>query len=327
MTIIVKARNKKIRAQVMCAVIAALLAVSCFMPLSAYASGISLSPTQEQVALVPGTPVEGKITLNASSDADEEVVVRLYAEPFSVAGDDYSEQDFVTKSELNKMADWFVFPEEEVTLTPGERREVTYKIEPPASAAGGGQYACVFAEVVPKPLPEGVSGLTATSRIGMIVYADVEGERNISGTFEGASFPLFVNGSTIDASFAVANQGNIDFAVEYSMSALPVFMGTMYDSTYGASSKTNSVLPGTKREVTQTWDTATPGIYKITQKINFLGQDYDTTKTVVVINTAVVIMAACLLLVILLLIVRIIVKSRSKSKKKKAKETETQEEE
>jgi hypothetical protein len=263
---------------------------------------LMISPASVQIELKPGETYRGKMTVSESSGAVP-VKVSLYAEPFSISEDDYENPDFINEKASTKIKDWISFEQEIISLAPGESREVEFTINVPSKAAGGGQYAVIFAETVADgALAEGETGLQVSTRLGMLVYAKVAGEVNLSGKLTDHKIPKFASGKEIAVSFEAENDGNVDYEVRYKVEANPVFMGTPIPPV----KDDVTILPETKRTVKTALKGATPGIYEVSQTIELLGRKSEYKETVIVAPVWFIIALAAILLVIIGTIITVI---------------------
>lgn len=232
---------------------------------------ITLSPVSKPYTLSVGQVVHDTITIINDGETAYDFVV--YARPYSVVNEAYDPNFSATKENADVYR-WVQFDQARYHLEPGKRVEVPYTLRVPLRAAPGGHYGALFAETQPKPGDN--SSVTRKKRVGSIVYATVKGPYLTEGSFKGFAADFWQRRPPLTASSRVTNSGNVDFKTKASLRVTDLFGRTKYsvEGDY-------VVLPGTTRQITQSWEDAPGfGLFKVKQTADFLNQKNQSSKYV-----------------------------------------------
>jgi hypothetical protein len=269
---------------------------------------ITISPVSAKVSLTPGTTTDG--TLKVINSGSSELVFKVYATPFYVANNNYDNLQFSGGNNRTQISRWITFDQENYTLAAGETAQVVYHINVPESVPAGGQYAAIMAESTPTQTGEGIS---ASSRVGMLVYSSVAGTTFEEGDIAGNKIDGWYKASPIKTTVSVKNSGNTDFAVNGTLKAYNIFGGEVYASE----TKAFQVLPETTRDVVLEWDSkGRVGIYTIKQSVQFLGFDETYSRLVLLMPVWLLVV---LIVVVIAIIALVVVKLQGGSLKKVVK--------
>jgi hypothetical protein len=258
-------------------------------------SGVTVSPAKMDLDIVPGRTTHGSFTVvNNSAQASP---VTIYAAPFNVTDASYETIDFSKRSAHTQLVDWVRFDQDVYVFKGHEQKTIDFMVECPPDATPGGQYVALFAQINPSA-QEG-SGVAATRRVGCLVYGTVAGQAQAAGDVRFAGLPWLHLGGPLPTSLDIQNLGNVGFTSSYQLVASPRFLGHAYDSSaieqQNASPNACTVLPGTTRAITQTWDDPAPGLYEVTRFASHLGQFYTEQSSVLVCPLWVIIVASTVL--------------------------------
>ena len=137
------------------------------------------------------SPVENRVTLNANetneytfnvdNTGSEGYSFKVYTNPYSVVNEQYN-PSFSNQNAYTQVSRWITFKndageysaEATYSVEAGQRKEVTYKITVPSDIPGGGQYAIIFVEAIPKD--DNGGGIRTVSRLGLRVFGRTNGE-------------------------------------------------------------------------------------------------------------------------------------------------------
>ena len=252
------------------------------------------------------SPVENRVTLNANetneytfnvdNTGSEGYSFKVYANPYSVLNEQYS-PSFSNQNSHTQVSRWITFKndngeystEATYSVEAGQRKEVTYKITVPSDIPGGGQYAIVFVEAIPKDDNSG--GIRTVSRLGLRVFGRTNGETKESAEILNHNMESFYMSGKIKTSGTVKNSGNADFNAVFKFKVEKIFGGVVYEDSKGY-----DVLPDTTRNIELTWgETPAFGIYRITSTLNALDQSRSTTKIVLIIPVFMIVILFMLL--------------------------------
>lgn len=239
---------------------------------------IGISPSKMAIDLTPGETFDGEYTVfNNGLNAYD---FRAFATPYSRVGEDY-ENDFITETNFNKLANWISLEQDTFHLTPGEEVVVRFSIDVPNSAAGG-QYAALINRIEDDASDGGV---IAIKQVGLTITSKIDGELNYCGEVISAHVPMWQWSSPITASATISNCGNIDFRPRVVYEVQSLFGQTVYSSMN--SEAESFLMPETEHGFKAKWDNPEwknqpiIGIYKVKQTIQFLTQD--TTREYLII--------------------------------------------
>ena len=252
------------------------------------------------------SPVENRVTLNANevneytfnvdNTGSEGYSFKVYANPYSVVNEQYS-PSFSNQNAHTQVSRWITFKndageyntEATYSVEAGQRKEVTYKITVPSDIPGGGQYAIVFVEAIPKDDNSG--GIRTVSRLGLRVFGRTNGETKESAEILNHNMDSFYMSGKIKTNGTVKNSGNADFNAIFKFKVEKIFGGVVYEDSKGY-----DVLPDTTRNIELVWEeTPAFGIYRITSTLNALDQSRSTTKIVLIIPVFMIVVLLMLL--------------------------------
>lgn len=246
--------------------------------------GLTLSPTRNELKIIPGSSVVGSLTVKNSTDLTAKV--HFSAEEFNVINQQY-DYSFMQESDVTG---WILYDKNSIDLMAGESAEVIYRINVPLLAEPGGRYISLFASADTKPL-NGV--INSRKRVASLLYIDVDGDTTRIGHVVSFNSPWLVFGAS-KWSAVVRNSGTTHFRSRYNV----VFKGLINNKIIFERSGESLILPGTVRAISD--DILPPrssGIYKITHTIG-LGDTPAISK-----NRYVLVVSPTGLLVFILLVI------------------------
>lgn len=224
---------------------------------------IVMSPTSKPYKLDAGmTRKDSFIILN---DGTSRYTFKVYASPYFVKNSAY-EADFETKAPNADAYQWVTFDQKRYELKPGEKVEVSYTVSVPRDAAPGGHYGVLFAETEVDPAK--TSQIGRQKRVGMIIYATVNGDYIQQGRqIEVRVDPIQI-GYPLSGMMTVENTGNTDFTMKKTLQIKNIFGSTVYDKTLE-----HIILPKTTRDLPLTWENgAWLGWYNVHTESVILGK-------------------------------------------------------
>lgn len=256
---------------------------------------ITASPTQISVTLTPGSTTKGQATI--INDGDKSYAFKTYVAPYRVSGEDY-DQSFSRAAGASDPSDWIKVDIKPVTLAPRQSVVVPYSITVPAGTGGGGYYATLFYETLPRATAG--SGVATTQRVGSVVYMRVEGEIIERGRIESFKAPFFQPGPPVAVELRMRNDGNVHYTAEIDELITDVFGHEKYRTKV-----VRKVLPQTTRRFDLAWQKAPAfGLFKVGGEVRYLNQrsTLPTRYVLVMSSLAFLLSFAGLLLVIGLLV-------------------------
>lgn len=269
---------------------------------------LQISPTMKRLDLKPGSSETGEMTVRNAGEV--EFSFKVYAAPYTVVGDNY-EPNFTNETNYTQISRWISFEGEQYTIAPDKEQIIKYTVNVPEDVPAGGQYATIFAETINEDAAE-ASGIQAVSRVGMIVYASIDGDTRTSAEiikFELPTFYSAFNVPDVTATARVKNTGNTDFEAIYRIKVEPIIGGVVYDDE-----QVQVVLPDTEREAELTWpDTPLLGVFKVSFSVTAGEANQEIVTTVLVMPPWLIVIV---LLLLTLLIIWIIIKLKRRGQLK-----------
>ena len=144
--------------------------------------------------------------------------------PYSVVNENY-DPDYVRESSQTQITKWVTFEQTTGELLPGDMHKINYIINVPRNAPGGGQYAALMAETADSG-QEGAT-LQTISRVGMLLYASVEGETIKEGEVMDLKIDKLLLNPPLAFRFS-ENTGNVDFNTTMRMEVVNALTGEVY---------------------------------------------------------------------------------------------------
>lgn len=241
---------------------------------------LQISPTTQTIDLKPGEKYEG--TFQVQNTGSKAFKYSVSAAPYSVKGDDYS-PDYDSETDYTKLASWITFSDQTGTVEPNSYKEIKYTASVPNDVAAGGQYAIMLAQIEDDDSSsqkgEGAT-IQTVRRVGMLVYAHVEGDTRETGKIIENKVPSFLFNPPITATSIVENTGNIDTQATYKVQVYPLFSDEeVYTNEEDPDSRT--ILPETRRYNSVSWDGAPQlGIFKVKQTVKIFDEESVVEKVV-----------------------------------------------
>lgn len=253
-------------------------------------SGISISPVTKEVNLLPGTSLDGYISVTNSTN--EKMSLSLSVEEFNVTNYQY-DYTFIKESDISK---WISFQEDELSLGPNQTKNINYNIGVPLSTEPGGRYLSIFVSS-DKKFNSDESILR--QRLASLVYINVEGEATRNGSVISFRSPWLAMGNPI-WSAALRNSGTTHYRSRYTINVANLFDEKISEDKYGEA----LILPGTIRLITDNFNLPKwPGIYKINYQIG-LGDNpaFKQTKIVIFLPSYAIVLLFFLLILLIITI-------------------------
>lgn len=254
------------------------------------AESITLSPVSSRFAVDAGVQRTGELTIVNDGKVGYDFIV--YSRPYSVANESYS-PDF-TKAKSNADAyKWVRLPQAKFHADAGATVKVPYSIDVPAAAAPGGHYGVIFAETQPAAQSSNGNAVVRKKRVGMILYASVNGNTIKKGEVAGVTMPFWQVEPPLGGTVAAKNDGNVDFIDTVSFTVKDLFGNIKYSAT-----KEYAVLPQTTRKIPVEWEKSPPfGLFKVETHQKFLDKQQSTSGYVLMMPRFLPVMLLVILLI------------------------------
>ena len=273
---------------------------------------LEITPVTVRVEATPETTIDKSFTIKNSGS--ESMKIRIYSAPYTFRAEDET-LDFETQTSYTQISRWITFAEGEgdysseltLDLNGQEEKSIKYRVDVPDNAASGGQYACLFAEVVPEEIEE--TGVVTISRAGLTVYGTVPGETHRSMKIKDMGVSPLVLGGKIGVYSNIENTGNIDFQTSIQMIVQSLFGKELYNDTV-----VSTILPESERRTYAEWgETPGFGLYRLHYTISALGTETDASQLILVMPTLVLVAGIVLITAAGILIVIYLKARKNKS--------------
>ncbi|MCK9272088.1 DUF916 domain-containing protein [Candidatus Gracilibacteria bacterium] len=163
-------------------------------------ANLSISPLKHELTIESGKQKSETIKVTNN----EKTAITLYTskEDF-IAGDDTGTPTFIKpqdqKTDLYSLSNWITIDNNNITLAPGETREIKFSVKVPVNGEPGGHYGAIFFS---PGAPSGAQ-VAVVQRLGVLILINVPGDIKISGDLTG-----FDVGNKIENKFEVLNSFN-----------------------------------------------------------------------------------------------------------------------
>lgn len=211
------------------------------------ARALTLVPPSLEYSTVRGQIVEGKIKL---LNNENRILVLTSSTSNFGAKDETGEPDFKFDAPSADLASWIKISSSQLTLEPGETKEVAFTISVPLDAEPGGHYAGIF--FASGGVSSGGGQIGVQSKLGALVIMTVAGnireQAAISSvTLDGSST---VNRPPVNFNIRIQNTGNVHIKPKGKVTVLNMFGGEVETLSIP---QDKNVLPGQTRLFEVTW--------------------------------------------------------------------------
>ena len=262
------------------------------------AANMKISPVANGITIKPGDVQNYQFTME--NLGQEQLKFKLSVSPYNVINENY-DVDFVTETSYNQIVRWVTFQDDSgsfvknptLTLAPGEKRTVVYRVSVPDDIPKGGQYCIIFAESVHDETDQDnmTLGLQSVTRVSLIILGHGEGDTRNTAEITDFSLTGMFTSHNIDASARVKNTGNTDFTAIYDFTVKSIFGRTLYTK-----SDNFAVLPQTERRYSTSWAEAPLfGLFSVTYKVTAVDVDKEETHIIMILPAFVIVIALLLL--------------------------------
>ena len=270
--------------------------VAALVPFGLVAS-VKAAGENQQLEITPTSVIQSfdkgtsqSETLQVINPGSSSYSLKIYATPFSVSGEDYT-QNFNKIPGAEDVSTWFSFPSSTYNIAPNQTLNIPYFINVPSSALAGGHYATVFVET---QNTANVNGVVIHDRLGAITYLTVNGQVKTEGNFLTWSVP-YLQRPNLTAYVRMDNTGGVHYQATVSATVKDIFGTTRF--TY---SSAHEILPQKIRKIPVSWSkTPAFGLFKISGTVQYLGKTQVLPeKYVLVMSSFVRLLVTILLLLI-----------------------------
>ncbi len=244
----------------------------------------TLLPMSQRFLLMPGKVAEGSIKIVNPADATEDFPYKVTVTPYGVVGEDYK-ADLETDSTRTAIAKWIEIEEPTGKIKPNESKEVKFKINVPANAPVGGQYATIA--VSSNADASNSSGVAVQNVLEMasVIYGTVNGPIEHKGEILENNVPGFIVSPPATLSALIKNEGNIHEDASFTIKVTDFFSGnTILPTENDDGEYSELIMPETTRYIErEVGNLPALGVVKVVQTINYMGKEPSTTDKVIII--------------------------------------------
>ncbi len=227
---------------------------------------ITMSPSSSKYKIDAGKTINDQLTV--VNDGGSAYDFLVYARPYSIVGNDYTNPNFTATPTNADVYGWVEFPQTKYHLAAGASTTVPYSIHVPVGAAPGGHYGVIFAETQPVLGATTGNSVIRKKRVGSIIYATVNGTYRTGGQVTGSEIPFWQVQPPLHSTVSAHNSGNTDFTDTVRLTVRDVLGNVKYGMT-----KDYQILPDTSRTMVLDWkESSWFGLYKVETQQEFLGK-------------------------------------------------------
>lgn len=238
-------------------------------------SGLSISPTRTELRIQPGQ--SDKVEVSIRNVTRGAIVAKPFISDFE-SDDATGEPKLITDTSKRSSAtiNSFVSGLQDVTLQPGENKNLTYQVNIPSNAAPGGYYGAITYRAVPANQANPENGEVAlTANVASLVLIEVPGDitEQIQVTsakiLKGDKAGSFFTSKPNKAAIAVRNNGN-GFSKPFGTVTLTDMSGKqVYSYELNNATPRGNILPKSSRTFTDDLKSISkPGRYTLTANIS-----------------------------------------------------------
>ncbi len=283
------------------------------------ANMFTIMPMNQRFTLEPGQTYEGTIKVVNPADAKENFNYKASVTPYGVLGSDYT-ADLATVTNQSQIVDWITIENPTGSVEPNGFVDIKFKINVPADAAGGGQYATIAVSSDSETASGNDVAVNNVFEMASIVYGMVNGEIKHEGEIKENSIPGFVTNGQVKTSALLSNTGNVHEDATIVIKASNFFTGDVILPTEENSGEYNElIMPGTERLALRDIDSLPAlGVVKVDQTVYYLGEVSSASANVIICPIWFLVLVIATIAAIIGVIVRIVIKHKKKNKKSKA---------
>ena len=237
-----------------------------------------VSPASQTLGkLEPGKTYHGEFSVR--NIGTKKFKYKVYAAPY-YAENEQGDPTYTVTNNYTYLSEWITFDKTSNSLDPQKEEKVKYTVKVPSGVAGGAQNAAIMVET--DDSTDEAKTVSASTRIAMILFSQVNGETNACGKIVDKTIPGLLLNPPVMASGRVENCGNIDLNVKYVLTVYPIFSNEeIY--TNEEQPKVLATLPETRRYTALEWEnTPSFGIFKVKLDVTYNGNTETLEKIVVI---------------------------------------------
>ena len=277
---------------------------------------LQISPVSNRITLEPKQIIDNEFTVE--NIGSEDFDYKIYATPYYASSGNY-DLNFSIENSYTQIARWITFQNPEgnyvdtftTTIKKGEKQVIKYRVVVPEDIPSGGQYAALFAESINKNDNQATAGIKTVSRVGLVLYANTNGETRRDADIADYHFDKFKFSGKLTAGAKISNNGNTDFNASYTYTVKTIFGKELHKDE-----QSYFVLPETSRDISVEWaDTPFMGIFQVNYKVTASDSTEEQTSIVLVMPIFIAIIALLLLTIIAIWII-ILIRKRKEHKAK-----------
>ncbi len=240
--------------KILAAVIAAVALIIAGGFLIREASALTIIPPSFEFNVTPGQPVDLEVKLFNETQNPLE----LYSEvtPFGADGET-GEPAYNFNEPLSGLSSWVSVEKGPLTLAAGERKTIPVKINVPADAEPGGQYAVLFFSTQP-PKTDGTQGVAVGTKLGTLLLARVAGNVVEQGSIKEFSLgggATILNRLPVNFVTRFQNTGNVHLRPAGTISVTNLF--GQISGAVDVNPTKGATLPNSVRRYESTWGDGT----------------------------------------------------------------------
>ena len=264
---------------------------------NAIQQNLILGPAIISKSIAPGSSSSAYVTITNQGGIG--YPYSIYASPYGVQDETYK-PIFKTLPGFSNISSWFSFNQTSGYLNPQSTNTIYYTISVPSGTAPGSYYAAVFTETHTPALTPSKTLVQLNQRLGTLVYINVPGQAIQKGKVNFWQVK-FLQSNQIQADLKLENDGKLYYISNINVNYSNVFGGLAYKFV-----AQKIVLPKVIRNIPTPWtDPPQLGLFKVDGSATIYGQQYLTTKYVLLMP---IYLQVITLIVLILIVIFVIIK-------------------
>lgn len=212
------------------------------------ASAVTVSPPVKEIDAKPGDVVTDVIKMYNESNGPSNLTSVIQS--FSASESEGGVPAFVPVGQSSDLATWIKLDESNITLSPGEKKDVSFTINIPADAKAGGYYAGILWSSAASVTDGDEVGLIAET--GTLILLKVNGAMNEEGSILSfAADKSFYNYLPVNFSIRFEDEGDIHLKPTGMIEIRNCFGGKV--ASIPVNEGLGNVLPNSVRKFNAVW--------------------------------------------------------------------------
>ena len=281
-------------------------------------NSFTVLPMSQRFSLSAGGSYKGKVTIVNPADAKEDFHYQVSVTPYGVTDEDYT-ADLTTDTNRTLISKWIKIDEPTGVIKPNESKEVTFTINVPNDAPGGGQYATIAISSDEQAAKDDGVAIRNIFEMASVVYGMVAGKTTHEGEILENNVPGFVVNNPVTLSALISNGGNVHEDAAFVITVSNFFTGQVILPTEEDDGEYSElIMPETTKHIErQVSGMPALGVMKVSQTIYYQGDVSTVEKNIIICPIWFLILLIATIAAIITTIVLIVKKHRKNKRVKR----------